>query len=215
MQPPQRARAPAFLVLQNSNFRAIWYVTTLGELSRHMEMLVLAWFILQETESVFYLGLIMVFFHLPRPLLSMPGGMIADRFNRHHILLAARILHILTASGILILFVSGTMQPWHALAAPFLHGTAKSFEDPSRRTAIFDIVGQGRVVNAMSLEMMGNTSGKLAGPILAGLLLAFVSFTGAYSVVLLFHLLVLGLLFWVKIPPPKGAPGENRSGVAW
>ena len=210
MQPPQRARAPAFLVLQDSNFRAIWYATILGEVARHMEMLVLGWFILQETESVFYLALVMVFFHLPRPFLSMPAGMVADRFNRHRILLAARSLNILTASGIFLLFVSGTIQPWHAFAASFLHGTARSFEDPSRRTSIFDIVGQGRVVNAMSLENIANTSGKLAGPILAGVLLALVSFTGAYSMLVLVHLTELGFLVRVNIPAPqnntKGAP---------
>ena len=205
MQRRQRASIPAFVVLQDSNFRTIWYVTILGELSRRMEMLILAWFILQETESVLNLALIMVFHHLPRPFLSMPAGIIADRFNRHHILLAARSLNILTASSIFILIVSDTIQPWHALAAPFVYGIAQSFEDPSRRTSIFDIVGQGRIVNAMSLEMVANTSGKLAGPILAGVLLSLVDFTGAYSLVLLVHLIGLGLLVWVKIPRSQGS----------
>ena len=207
MQRQQRARIPALLVLQNRNFRTLWYVTIMGELARRMEMLILAWLILEETESVFQLALIMVFHHLPRPFLSMPAGLIADRFNRHRILLAARSLNLLTATSICILIVSDTIQPWHALAVPFVHGIAQSFEDPSRRTSIFDIVGQGRVVNAMSLEMVANTSGKLAGPILAGVLLALVGFTGAYSVVLLVHLLGLGLLVPVKIPRSQGSTG--------
>ena len=206
MQRRQRARIPALLVLQDSNFRTIWYATILGELSRRMEMLILAWFILQETDSVFNLGLIYVFYHLPRPILSMPGGMIADRFNRQHIMLAARGLNILTASTLFILFLSGLIQPWHALAAPFSHGIARALEDPSRRTAIFDIVGQGRLVSGMSLEMMGNTFGKLTGPILAGVLLALVGFTWAYSSVLLVNLLALGCLFWVKVPQIQRSP---------
>ena len=210
MQPPQRARAPAFLLLQDRNFRAMWYATILGELARHMEILVLSWFILQETDSVFYLGLIMVFFHLPRPFLSMPAGMVADRFDRHRILLAVRSLNILTASSIFILFLSGTIQPWHALAASFVLGAARSLEDPSRRTAVFDIAGQGRAVNAMSLEMMANTAGKLGGPIMAGVLLTLVAFNGAYIVVLLIHLLTLGFLVWAKIPRSQGSTrGES------
>ena len=91
-----------------------------------------------------------------------------------------------------------------------MYGIAKSFEDPSRRTAMFDIVGQGRVVNAMSLEHIGNTGGLLAGPILAGVLLSLVGFTEAYSVVLFIHLMALGFLIRLKIPPPqrntKGEP---------
>ena len=203
MQPQQRARAPAFLVLQDSNFRAMWCVTFFGEMSRHMGLLVLSWFILEETDSVFNLALILVFFHLPRPLLSMPGGMIADRFNRQLILLVARSLNILTVLSVFILFVSGTIQPWHAIGAPFVHGIAKSIEDPSRRTAIFDIAGQGRVVNAMSLEHIGNTSGKMVGPIIGGGLLSLVGLTWAYGAVMLVHLMVLGFLIRVRIPPTQ------------
>ena len=123
MHLPQRARVPAFLVLQDNDFRALWYVTHLGSLLRHMEMLVLSWFILQETDSVFNLALVIVFYHLPMPFLAMPAGMSADRFNRQRILLAARCLKILTATSLLILIASDAIQPWHALAAPFLFGT--------------------------------------------------------------------------------------------
>ena len=200
MQPQPQARIPALLVLQDRNFRTIWYASILGQLARHMEMLVLSWFILQETDSIFNLGLILVFYVLPRTILSMPAGMIADRFNRQRVMLAARSLSLLTASSILILIASGLIEPWHALAAPFMHGITSALEDPSRRTAIFDIVGQGRVVSAMSLEMIANNSGKLIGPILGGVLLSLAGFTGAYSMVALLHLFTLGLLFWVKVP---------------
>ena len=210
MDPRQKARVPAFLVVQDSNFRTLWYVVILSELARHMEILVLGWFILQKTDSVFNLGLIMVFYYLPRPLVSMPGGMIADRFNRQRIMLASRSLNILTASSIFILFLTDTIQPWHALAAPFLHGLARAFEDPSRRTAIFDIVGQGRVVSGISLEAMGNNGGKLIGPVLGGILLSLVGFSWAYTVVLLVHAMVLALLFRVRIPQSsRSTVGES------
>ncbi len=71
---------------------------------------------------------------------------------------------------------------------------------PSRRTAIFDIVGQQRVVNAISLEMVVNTAGRMIGPILGGVLLTLAGFTGAFAFAMVLHLLALVLLTQVAIP---------------
>ena len=70
---------PVFSVLQDRDFRAIWYVGSLREISRRMELLVLSWLILQATQSPFQLGLVLVFNNLPRPALSLFTGFIADR----------------------------------------------------------------------------------------------------------------------------------------
>ena len=169
-----------------------------------MELLVLSWFILTETNSPFQLALVMVFLNLPRPLLSMFTGAMADRFSRHHILLLAQSLNVLVAIGILMLFVSDWIEPLHVFTATFLQGTAWSLEHPSRRTAIFDIAGRGHLVNAMSLEMMSNTVGKMSGPLMAGLLIAVLGITEAYGFVLMAHILALGLLVPLKIARSRG-----------
>ena len=205
MQPHRTRRVPTLVVLEDSNFRTVWYASTLVELSRRMDLLVLSLFILDTTESVFQLFLVAVFLHLPRPFLSLISGVMADRFNRKRIWLASQSLSSLSALAMLTLLAADLLQPWQVFAAASLQGTTKALEDPSRRTAMFDIVGPGRVISAMSLETISNTIGKMAGPILAGVMIAFVSFTGSYSVVLAVHLLALSLLMGVKIPQRPGA----------
>ena len=123
----------------------------------------------------------LVFLNLPRPILSLFTGMIADRLNRRYILLSAQGLNLIVAATLLGLFATDLIQPWHAFVAVFLQGTARSFEDPSKRTSVFDMVGPGRIVHAMSLDALSNTTGKLIGSILGGILLRFVGFNGAYS----------------------------------
>ena len=85
-----RRDAPVFSVMKDRDFRAIWYVGSLRELSRRMELLVLSWLILQATQSPFQLGLVLVFNNLPRPALSLFTGFIADRFDRWRILMASQ-----------------------------------------------------------------------------------------------------------------------------
>ena len=204
MQPQLRPRSPLLSVLEDSDFRAIWFVVILKEIARWFEILVLSWFVLQETNSPLQLALVWVFNNGSRPMISPFSGVIADRFSRHRIILLSQSLNALTATGILLLLMSDQMQPWHVFIAVSLQGVAKSLDDPSRRTAFLDIVGPRRVVNAMSLENMGNNMGKLVGPVLGGLLLHWVGFDGAYAFALILHVLGLGLLTRVKIPKSRG-----------
>ena len=211
-----RRDAPVFSVLRDPQFRAIWYVGTLRELSRRMELLVLSWLILQATQSPFQLGLVLVFNNLPRPALSFFTGFIADRFNRWRILMASQVINTLVAATLLALIAADAIQAWHVYAAVFLQGATKSLEDPSRRTGILDIVGERRLVNALSLDTISNTAGKIIGPLLGGIMIdtsgPLVSgwlqgvsvetgaFVGAASLILLIHLADLVLMTRVRIP---------------
>lgn len=193
-------------VLRNADFRTIWYVGSLSELGRRMELLVLSWLVLQLTDSYFLLGLVLAFNNLPRPIVSMFTGYIADRFPRVKVLLAAQTINVLTSSFLLavIAYDLDLIRPWHVFGAVFLQGLTKAIEDPSRRTGIFDIVGQRRLVNALSLDVVSNNLGKMSGPLLGGILLDAMGFTGAYSAVVAVHLLNLALITRLHIPDYAG-----------
>ena len=211
-----RRDAPVFSVLRDPQFRALWYVGTLRELSRRMELLVLSWLILQATQSPLQLGLVLVFNNLPRPALSLFTGFIADRFNRWRILMVSQVINTLVAAALLVLIFTDAIQAWHVYAAVFLQGATKSLEDPSRRTAILDIVGERRLVNALSLDTISNTAGKMLGPLLGGIMIdtsgPLVSgwldgvsvetgaFVGAAGLILLVHLADLAVMTRVRIP---------------
>ena len=216
-----RRDAPVFSVLRDPQFRAIWYVGTLRELSRRMELLVLSWLILQATQSPFQLGLVLVFNNLPRPVLSFFTGFIADRFNRWRILMASQVINTLVAAALLALIAADAIQAWHVYAAVFLQGATKSLEDPSRRTGILDIVGERRLVNALSLDTISNTAGKMLGPLLGGIMIDTSgplvagwldgisvetgAFVGAAGLILLVHLADLVLMTRVRIPNRAGS----------
>jgi len=177
----------------------------LSEVARWMEQLVLSLLIWHVTHSPLPLALVLVFNNLPRPLCSPFAGLLADRLNRRSILLAAQLLNTCTALGVLSLLMLERIQPWQVFLAVSLQGVEKSFEDPSRRTAILDLVGTGRLVNALSLDVLNNTLGKMLGPLIGGLLIETMGFTGAYGCVLAMHVATLGLMTRLRIPPAQGA----------
>lgn len=193
-------------VLQNADFRILWYVGSVGEFARRMELLVLSWLVLQLTDSYFQLGLVLAFNNLSRPLVSMFTGYIADRFPRAKVLMAGQAINVLLAAVLLavIAYDLDLIKPWHVFVAVFIQGVTKSIEDPSRRTAIFDVVGQLRLVNALSLDVVSNNLGKMAGPVVGGILIDISGFTGAYAFLLGAHIFNLGLMTKMRIPDYRG-----------
>ena len=207
MQP--QSRAPVLSVLYEADFRTIWCVGGLSEVARWMEQLVLSLLIWHVTHSPLPLALVLVFNNLPRPLCSPFTGLLADRFNRRSILVGAQILNTVTALGVLSLLMLERLQPWQVFLAVALQGVVKSLEDPARRTAILDLVGAGRLVNALSLDVLNNTFGKMLGSLMGGVLIETVGFSGACGCVLAVHVATLGLMTRLRIPPSQGTrPGE-------
>jgi MFS family permease len=207
VQPP--SRTPVLAVLHEADFRTIWCVGGLSEVARWMEQLVLSLLIWHVTHSPLPLALVLVFNNLPRPLCSPFTGLLADRLDRRRILVGAQILNTVTALGVLGLLMLERLQPWQVFLAVALQGVVKSLEDPARRTAILDLVGAGRLVNALSLEVLNNTFGKMLGSLVGGVLIETVGFSGAYGSVLAVHVATLGLMTRLRIPPSQGArPGE-------
>src|SRR5207244_13457105 len=115
-------------------------------------------------------------------------------FSRRRMRIGAQLLNTATALAVLALLILERLQPWQVFVAVSLQGVVKSLEDPARRTAILDLVGVGRLVNALSLDVLNNTTGKLLGPLLVGVLLDTGGFFGAYRVVLGVDLVTLGLM---------------------
>ncbi len=166
-----------------------------------MELLVLSLLVFQITQSPFQIALILVFNNAARPLVSPFTGLIADRFSRRRTLMAAQAINTTTAGTLLTLIMLDSISPWQIFSAATLLGVTKALEDPARRTGILDIVGEGRIVNAMSLEVITNTTGRMIGPVGAGLLIDSLGYNGAYQCLLGIHTAnLLVMLTRVRIP---------------
>ncbi len=192
--------SPVLLVLQDRNFQLLWAARWIHEISRRMELIALGYLIYELTDSVFQVGLISVFLNGPRPPLSLVAGMLADRLDRWRILAGIHFFYLLVASCLLILLLMGVVQPWHVFLAILMQGTAKVLDDPTRRAALFDLAGQERIVQAMSLETFTNNGGKILGPLAGGFLVEFYGFTAVFAVLVILDLVAALLIFRMRLP---------------
>lgn len=185
------------------DFRVVWGAGILAEFGRRYELVAFSLLILEVTDSsASQLMLLWVFNNLPRPFVSPLSGYIADRFPRQRVMLLAQAANLATAGGLLglMLYNLAGIQPWHIFLAALVQGLTKAIEDPSRRTGIFDIAGRERVVNAMSLDVIAQNVGKMAGPVAGGLLIQFSGYPAAYVFLLVAHTGNLALISRLRIP---------------
>jgi len=137
---------------------------------------------------------------VPRAVLGLVGGAIADRLPTRPLLVtvaAARVLALLAGLLALISFSHHTIAIIVGLAVVF--GAADSLHKPATFTMPRQIVGVDQVVRAAGLRQLVNRLALLGGPVLAGIVLAAFALPGAITGLLVVFLLAALLLSLVKV----------------
>ncbi|MCZ6534869.1 MAG: MFS transporter [Dehalococcoidia bacterium] len=185
-----RFNSPLLTVLKNRNFRLLWYngaISNTGELS---ELLVMGWLVLQLTGSPWQVALVGLSRTVSLFAFTLIAGAMGDQKDRRHIILASNATNIMVAAAVLLVLTMGDVQPWHLFLAAAVRGATRSFENTSRRALVFHIVGPASLVQAISLEHIGMSTGRILGPIAIGTLLqvtgtavsSYSLLTGLYSI---------------------------------
>jgi len=150
-------------------------------------------------------ALLFVLRWLPLLFFSLLSGMIADRANRWLVMAVARSSTALVTAVVLFLVIADLVQPWHILLASLALGWIYVLEFPSRRSMIYDLVGGGNIVKAMSLETISMTVGRFIGPLAGGLLIQFSGFTGTYVFLVAGYSVSWALIHLIKARIPARA----------
>ena len=159
-----------------------------------MQFTLLAWLVLDLTDSPWLVALVGFFGFAPMFLLGLVGGMLADFADRRRLMLATQAAALLAALLILALLLSGSIEFWHAYPTMAVVGVAWALDMPSRRSLMHDLVGRSGVTNAIALDVLGMSVGISGGPALAGLLIDLVDVAWGYVVVALILVVSLALV---------------------
>src|SRR5207247_7663334 len=108
-------------VLSSSPFRKLWIATTLSLFGDFFSYIALAWLVLQLTGSSLALGTVLVVQALPRAVLMVVGGALADRLSSRLTMLASMGLRATFVAPLAALVLTGRVQLWpvYVIAAVF------------------------------------------------------------------------------------------------
>jgi len=156
------------------------------------------WLAYELTHSPFLLGLASAVQAIPVFLLSLFGGVILDRVQKRNVMLVTQVFTVLLTLAVAILIATDLIQYWHLVLVSFISGINQAFNMPARTAMIAELVPRNNLFNAIALNNGGMNATQIAGPALAGVLIAAFGTEGAYFAGTGFA--ALAVLFMVFLP---------------
>ena len=184
---------------RHRNFRILFPANALSNIGTWVQIIAQDWLVLRLTDNNgFYLGLVTAIQFVPVMLLSLHGGVLADRVDKRKLLIATNTLAALACYALGILVVAEVIELWHVFVCAAVLGIASAIDAPIRQSFTAEIVGDDDVANAVSLNSANFNMGRLVGPALSGILIANFDTGPSFLINATSYLFVIGSLFFMR-----------------
>ena len=173
-----------------------------------MQKVAQAWLIttLAGANSAFFLGLDSLMGELPILLLTLVGGVIADRKDRRQLLLLSQYTQMTSAFILATLVYVDVVRLWHILALSAMTGVAQAFGGPAYQSLIPQLVSKENLPNAIALNSIQFNLSRIIGPLIAGAALTAFGMVACFGLNGVSFLFVIAALFALHVQhtPPSG-----------
>jgi MFS family permease len=202
------ARGPFSLpLLRLADFRYLGAGMLLSSGGMMGEAVVLGWLALTLTNSPFLVGLAMGARALPLFFVGVPAGALADRFPRHHLLMAAGAGQALIAAAIGLCTLLDLVSLTGLVLLTLASGAFRGLEHAARQSYTHDVVGAASLLQGLAVLGVLMRAGWLLGSLGAGALIAHRGSGEAYLAVAGCYLAGAASLLPVSTPARRRAGG--------
>jgi MFS family permease len=182
-------------------FRWLWLGMFIGYIGVWMQTVGAQWLLVDAPNAAALVSLVQAAMTMPVMLLALPGGVLADSFDRRWLLFTVQAYFFVVAIVLTVLTAAGLMPPALLLALTFALAIGAAVQLPTWQAIIPELVPRTELRAASRLDMVAVNLGRSVGPALAGLVIA------GFGVPVVFALnafsgvfLAVVLLFWRRRP---------------
>jgi MFS family permease len=165
------------------------------------------WQVYELTGDALLLGLTGLARALPHIVLSMVGGVAADRFNRVRLIQTGQIANGALILSLAALTLTDAVELWHLYAITSLNAAFSAVTMPARSALIPSLIPQGNLVNAVALNATIGQTSQILGPALAGLVVGAADLRTAY--------VLTGAIYLAAMLAIVGIHAPSRRAVTW
>ncbi|HUK87861.1 MAG TPA: MFS transporter [Terriglobales bacterium] len=187
--------------LRHRNFQLFFGGQLISLIGTWMQNVAQAWLVYRMTGSSLLLGAVAFANQIPVFLFAPLGGIVADRHNRHRVVVATQTAMMLLAFALAALTLTHTVKVWHIFVLAALLGVANSYDIPARQSFLVDMVGKEDLMNAIALNSSMFNGARVVGPAVAGLLVAWVGEGWCFFLNAVSYVAVIAGLLLMKLPP--------------
>ena len=198
----------------------MWLGACTSSIGTWMQILAQSWLVYRLSNSSVYLGLDAFFGQIPIFLLSLFGGVFADRKSRRSLLLISQFIQLTCAFLLAILVGTHVVQVWHIWCLSFTVGVAQSFGGPAYSALIPTLVQKEDLQNAIALNSIQFNLARVVGPALGGIALVKLGATWCFALNgLSFVAVIISLLMirthFVPVRTGESVIKSMRVGIAF
>ena len=170
-----------FAPFASRDFRVLWLAIFLRSGALWLDQVARPVLIAELTDSAFLLGAVLAARMAPNLVLGLVAGAIVDRYPRRLVLVASQAGNVLAAGALFVLLLIDVAEAWHVIALAAAAGVNIAFFQPARQAILPSMVPESALRSAVALSQTANTSMRIGGAVLAGLLLHFADFVWIYG----------------------------------
>ena len=191
----------AFAALRVPDFRSYTVAGTLWMMADNIEHVIAYWVLFELFDSRILAGYAVISHWAPVLLFSVYTGALADRFDNRKLTIASMLLFMAVSVAWGMLFLTESLQMWHAVVLLTLHGLAGTLFQPASQLMIHDIVGAQQLQSGVRITSTSRQLGIFLGPVVgSALLLNLGPSTGIFVNVLIY----LPMILWCLLRPYTG-----------
>jgi MFS family permease len=168
-----------------------------------MQAVAESWLVYRLTGSSALLGVSAFATQIPVFLFATIGGTVADRSNRHRLLITTQSLSMVLPFILAVLTLTGHVRVWHIFLLASCLGVVNAFDLPARQAFVLDLVGREDLVNAIALNSSMVNGARIVGPSVDGLLVAAVGEGWCFLLNSLSYVAVIIGLLLMRIEPRR------------
>jgi MFS family permease len=169
--------------LRIPDFRRLWTGMSVSLLGDGIFLVAIAWLVYSISNAPVALAVVGIAMSLPQALFVLVGGVVSDRIERRHVMIAADCLRCAAIAELGVLAVTHALALWQVFALVAIYGTASAFFLPSFDAIVPDVVPPELLGEANALDQFVRPAAlRLAGPALGGLIVAGWSAGGAFLI---------------------------------
>ena len=188
----------SFPALRQPVFRAYFFGAASAMMADAIEHVISYWIIFEKFRSPALAGFAVIAHWVPFLLFSIWSGALADRYDPRRLIQAGMALFMAVSLGWGILFMTDTLEMWHAVVLLVLHGVAGVLWSPAGQLFIHDIVDEKHLHSAIRLSATSRWLGLLMGPAVGGVILLLM---GPAWGILFNALIYLPFIYWLWKAP--------------
>jgi len=202
--------------LRHRNYRLFFAGQGISLIGTWMQRVAMSWLVYRLTGSALLLGVVNFTGQAPTLLFTPFAGVIADRYDRHRLLVATQVMAMVQAVLIAVLVLTNVIAVWHLVLLSLFLGIVNAFDTPIRQSLIVDMIeSREDLGNAIALNSSMMNGARLVGPSIAGILIASVGEGMCFLVNAVSYVAVIAALMAMTIAPKKMRAQRPHIWEAW